>query len=71
MKSSCLKSACECVNTDIYKKCFNKFFKQFFKKQIFKKSHLSTTEGGPLDPKPHFLGSELPLLLFKKFPRRF
>ena len=54
---SCLKGACGCVNLTIYKKCQSNFLKLFLKKHRFKKSHLNTTEGGPVDPSPHFLGS--------------
>ena len=54
---SCLKGACGCVNTNIYKKCLSNIFKLFFKKQCFEKSHLNTTAEGPVDTNPHFLES--------------
>ena len=54
---SCLKGACGCVNTNIYKKCLSNIFKLFFKSNILKYPTLILLRGVPVDPNPHFLGT--------------
>ena len=53
--TSCLKGACGCVNSNIYKKCQNNYF---LRSKDLKSPNLILLRGGcwRVDPSPHFLG---------------
>ena len=52
--SSCLKSACGCIDTNMCKKCLSIIFKQFFKNKVLKNPTLILLTEGLVDPNPHW-----------------